>query len=80
MEVPIMNEMENEYADAVNGDIYLNPFFGDLWIVDDGYFIKINDGYSVELDEPAGFVKVGHVDGVTNTARERLREDDSCNS
>lgn len=57
-------ELDNEYEDAVDGDIYLNPCFGDLWIVQDKQFIKINDGYFVDLDEPAGFIKVGHVEGV----------------
>lgn len=55
-----------EYADAVDGDIYLNPMFGDLWIVEGDSFIKINDGYTIELDEPSGFIKVGHVDGVVS--------------
>lgn len=27
-------------------------------------FVKINDGYTIDLDEPEGFVKVGHVIGV----------------
>ena len=44
-------EPEPSYPEAVDGDIYLNPFFGDMWIVDDKHFIKINDGYSMELDE-----------------------------
>lgn len=52
----------NAYENAVDGDIYLNPCFGDLWIVDGEKFIKINDGYSIDLDTPVGFVKVGHVD------------------
>lgn len=38
----------------LNGDIYFNPLFGDLWIVDDR-FIKINDGYDIPLDEPTDF-------------------------
>lgn len=71
-----MHEIDNEYRDAVDGDIYLNPFFGDLWIVDDGWFIKINDGYAVELDEPSGFIKVGHVDGIVNTSRESFEVQD----
>lgn len=58
--------MGNEYKDVVNGDIYLNPYFGDLWIVDDRHFIKINDGYCIDLNDPIGFIKVGHVDNVNN--------------
>lgn len=46
----------------LNGDIYFNPLFGDLWIVDDDQLIKINDGYDIPLDEPNNFIKVGHVD------------------
>ena len=42
-------ELDNEYEDAVDGDIYLNPCFGDLWIVQDKQFIKINDGYLIDL-------------------------------
>ena len=33
-----------EYKDAVDGDIYFNPVFGDFWIVEHGCFVKINDG------------------------------------
>ena len=58
-----------EYPDAVDGDIYWNPVFYDLWIVDSGTFIKINDGYTIDLDEPEGFIKVGHVDGIINKKR-----------
>lgn len=54
------------YPDAIDGDIYLNPFFGDMWIVDGAYFIKINDGYRLDMEDPEGFIKVGHVDGVIN--------------
>lgn len=61
------NEHKNEkYQD---GDIYLNPCFGDLWVVDGTSFIKINNGYAIDLDEPEGFVKVGHIDGVINRRR-----------
>ena len=55
-----------------DGDIYLNPYFGDLWVVDGASFIKINDGYEIELDEPEGFVKVGHISGVINKKRRCL--------
>ena len=48
------NEHKNEeYQD---GDIYLNPCFGDLWVVDGTSFIKINNGYAIDLDEPEGFI------------------------
>lgn len=59
--VEVWNRRVEEYKD---GDIYLNPAFGDMWIVDGNEFIKINDGLRVDLDEPVGFIKVGHVDGV----------------
>ena len=59
-------EPEPSYPEAVDGDIYLNPYFGDMWIVDDKHFIKINDGYTTDFDDPEGFIKVGHVDGVIN--------------
>ena len=59
-----------EYSDAVDGDIYLNPMFGDLWIVEDNSFIKINDGFTIDLDDPEGFVKVGHVDDVVTKKRD----------
>lgn len=61
-----------EYADAVDGDIYLNPMFGDLWVVEDNSFIKINDGFTIDLDDPEGFVKVGHVDDVVTKKRDEL--------
>lgn len=37
-----------------------------VWVVDGASFIKINNGYAIELDEPEGFIKVGHIDGVIN--------------
>lgn len=55
---------EHKSARYQDGDIYLNPCFGDLWVVDGASFIKINNGYAIELDEPEGFIKVGHIDGV----------------
>lgn len=58
----INDELETSYPEAVDGDIYWNPVFCDLWIVNSRKFIKINDGYSIDLDEPEGFVKVGHID------------------
>ena len=51
-----------KYQDAVDGDIYFNPVFGDLWIVENGKFVKINDGYNISLDEPEHFIKVGHAE------------------
>ena len=51
---------------AEDGDIYLNPFFGDLWVVDGKSFIKINNGYAIDINEPEGFIKVGHINGVVN--------------
>lgn len=62
-------------TDYVDGDIYLNPMFGDLWIVQGMELIKINDGYRIEVDEPEGFFKVGHVDGVVNKERGDIFED-----
>ena len=53
---------ERKYQDAVDGDIYFNPVFGDLWIVENGEFVKINDGYNIPLDEPEHFIKVGHAE------------------
>ena len=53
---------EHKYQDAVDGDIYFNPVFGDLWIVENGKFVKINDGYNISLDEPEHFIKVGHAE------------------
>lgn len=52
-----------------DGDIYLNLLFGDLWVVDGSSFIKINNGYEIDLDEPECFVKVGHISGVINKKR-----------
>ena len=49
----------------IDGDIYFNPVFGDLWIVDKGRFVKINNGYDMSVDEPEGFIKVGHADWTT---------------
>lgn len=47
-----------------DGDIYINPMFGDMWIVDGKSFIKINDGCKIDIDDAGGFIKVGHVDKV----------------
>ena len=47
----------------VNGDIYYNPFFGDLWIIqNDTKIKKINDSYTTDIDNVAEFVYVGHID------------------
>ena len=53
---------ERKYQDAINGDIYFNPVFGALWIVENGTFVKINDGYGISLNEPEQFIKVGHAE------------------
>ena len=53
---------ERKYQDAIDGDIYFNPVFGDLWIVENGKFVKINDGYDISLNEPEHFIKVGHAE------------------
>ena len=53
---------DRKYQDATNGDIYFNPVFGDLWIVENGKFVKINDGYDISFDEPEHFIKVGHAE------------------
>lgn len=46
----------------VNGDIYYNPFFGDLWIIqNDTKIKKINDSYITDIDDVAEFVYVGHI-------------------
>lgn len=57
-------EAEPNYPDVVDGDIYWNPVFGDLWIVEGNSFRLINDTYSAGLDDAVGFIKVGHVDGL----------------
>lgn len=47
----------------INGDIYYNPFFGDLWIIqNDTKIKKINDSYTTDIDDVAEFVYVGHID------------------
>ena len=47
----------------VNGDIYYNPFFGDLWIIqNDTKIKKINDSYTTDIDDVAEFIYVGHID------------------
>ena len=55
---------KGDYQDAVNGDVYWNPVFGDLWIVDGDNFVLINDLETASLDSVVGFVKVGHIDCV----------------
>lgn len=54
--------MSENYPEATNGDIYLNPYAGDLWVVDNRKFVKINDGRFVDIDDPVDFIKVGHID------------------
>lgn len=47
----------------VNGDIYYNPFFGDLWIIqNDTKIKKINNSYTTDIDDVAEFISVGHID------------------
>lgn len=69
-----IEEVEDDEL-PIGGDIYLNPAFGDMWIVDGSEFVKINDGLRIDLDEPVGFIKVGHVDGVVNKDRGDILED-----
>lgn len=49
------------YPDAKDNDIYYNPFFGDLWLVRGEHFVKIYNGYQVDLNEPIGLIHVGHI-------------------
>lgn len=43
-------------------DIYLNSFFGDLWIaIDDTHLRLINGDIIEELDNTVGFEKIGSV-------------------
>lgn len=49
-------------CDAKDGDIFFNPIFGDLWLVINSQLVKINDGYTIELDKPEDFELVGHID------------------
>lgn len=53
---------EDTAPDMTDGDVYLNPLWGDLWIIKGDRFVKINDGYDIELNDVADFIKVGHVD------------------
>ena len=50
------------YPDAEEGDIYYNPMFHDFWIVKDNLFHLMSDNFTIGLDEPVGFIKVGHID------------------
>lgn len=70
-----MKESDPSYLYAVDGDVYLNPSFGDLWVVQDQAFIRINDGLTIDLDEPEGFIKVGHVDGVVFEKLDSISEE-----
>lgn len=58
-----MAEYEKEsYPDAVDGDVYFNPYFCDYWLVKDGKFYLLElEGYNMDLDDPMGFEKVGHI-------------------
>lgn len=47
----------------INGDVYYNSFFGDLWIIqNDTKIKKINDSYTTDINDVAEFVYVGHID------------------
>lgn len=52
----------NRKVSYKDGDIYYNPVFGDLWLVDGSNFVKINDGYRISVDDPEFFIKVGCAD------------------
>lgn len=60
------SKIQESRAEISDGDVSINTFFGDLWVVDGQTFIKINDGYTIEIDELKGFVKVRRVDSVAN--------------
>ena len=42
---------DTEYKDAIDGDIYFNPVFGDLWIVDKGRFIVKDCTTKIRISE-----------------------------
>lgn len=44
-----------------DGDVYFDPFFEELWVVEGDYFLKINDVDSATIERTPGFVKVGHI-------------------
>ena len=45
-----------------DGDVYFDPFFEELWVVEGDYFLKINDVDTATIERTPGFVKVGHID------------------
>lgn len=57
------------HPEATDGDVYLNFAYGDLWVVDNKKFVKINDGSTISFEDPTRFIKVGHVDGVAGKSK-----------
>lgn len=47
-----------------NGDVYLNPYFGDLWIASNNSIVRINTGETLHVDSTHPLILVGHVENV----------------
>ena len=46
-----------------DGDIYINKHYGDLWVLYDSKFTRINDGYTLDsINHLHVFHKIGHLD------------------
>ena len=53
---------KREETEIYDGDIMVNPYFGDLWLVSGEKFILINNSYWDYHREMNGFIKIGHID------------------
>lgn len=63
----------------VDGDVFINIFFGDLWVSENNTMVRINDGQIALEGDKSGFVKIGHIDSIQNLDTEFYTEPlDAC--
>lgn len=54
-------ETDYDFQNAINGDVYLEPKSGLLWMYEEGCLLKINLGSSIDIEDTERFIKVGHI-------------------
>lgn len=51
--------MDNNFKD---GDVFVNKYNGDIWVLEENKLIRINSGDSLTLENISSFKKIGHID------------------
>lgn len=63
----------------VEGDVYLNTYYGDFWVVVSNHtLVRINTGETLHLEISNTFIRVGHVDSLNNLETTFYQELNRC--